>query len=365
MGGAYRRSLASVYGYRIHNSESCSAYGLYCPGFLVVIEGNDYRSVYFKDIKLKGNSSDVVLVDWSEVGVNDGILSTEIKGVDFGVNGDYQTSYAGMGTWVIIDLDSPGELRAYYEDEEGEKMITGMVDGEIVEDIPNSIYVPESETVYIFGDTREEITNGLKTQVVGVYEATYDLSISLSENDEEKVKFMADDILTNNQTTHQFSVDWEALEQGENGVTMAFDENEDGVFEKFIVSDESLSSPKAKLNSEKYLANEGAGIFFDGSASSDSDGRITLYEWDFDGDGTYDDTSFSSAITYPYGDDFKGEMFLRVTDDDGLKSISGAEVAVLNANPTVAISRFEMADVIDETIFGERSNEFRLAWHKF
>ncbi|MFA7170003.1 MAG: metallophosphoesterase, partial [Candidatus Paceibacterota bacterium] len=354
----------SVYGYHIHNAELCSGDASYCNGFLAVVEGGDYRTVYFEDIKIKEDSSQVIFVDWNDVKVNWGGFSTKVEGISFGVNGDYNNLYSYDKAMIAVDLNSPGELRVYYESDEGnegERKVTGMVDGEIVEDIPYSIYVPESETVYIFGDTREEIADGLKTQVVGAYEATYDLSISLSENDEETAKFIADDILINNQTTHQFSVDWEALEQGEDGVTMEFDENKDGEFEKFIVSDESLSFPKAQLDIEKYSANEGMEIVFDGSASSDSDGNIILYEWDFDGDGAYDADSVVSTMSHIYGDDYEGKIFLRVTDNENLESVSSAAVSVANANPTAEISRFEMADIVEDTIIGKKSTNS--GWH--
>jgi len=57
-------------------------------------------------------------------------------------------------------------------------------------------------------------------------------------------------------------------------------------------------------------------VTFDASASFDPDGTIVTYEWDFDGDGVYDDAtglttsrSFTSAGDYSVG--------LKVTDDDG------------------------------------------------
>ena len=248
----------------------------------------------------------------------------------------------------MADLNSPGELRV--TDAAGN--VTGLVDGEIVENIPYSIYVPESETVYVFGNSSADVED-LKTQVVGSYEATYDLALSLSENGEEKAKFTADDILTNDHTIDQFGVDWDVLSQGGNGVTMQFDEDGIEGFERDIASDGSLSFPKAVLDKVKYEANEGAEVIFDASGSSDSDGSIVLYEWDFDGDGTYDASSAEPTISHVYGDDYSGKVSLRVTDDEGLtdrSSIARADVLIANTDPSVSILRFDIADTFDRFI---------------
>lgn len=337
----------NVWGYGINNPEMCNAFGFSCSnGFLVEIEDGGYKALYFKDIKLKSGFSDKVSVDWSEVGINDTWSTTDVKGVDFVIDGNSKTSYDNMGTFMTVDLNSPGELRVFKDG-----AVTGVVDGEIKEDIPYSMYVPETETVYIFGDTREEVARDVTTQVVGSYEATYDLSISLSENKEEKVKFMAYDVLTNNQTTHQFSADWDTLEQGGNGVKMETDENKDGVFNTPVFLDETLSFPKANIGAgvENYSVSsvEGTKITFDGSGSSDADGSIALYEWDFNGDGTYDASSAEKTIDYTYGDDFAGKVFLKVTDDEGLTNVISADVKISNVTPVINSTEDKNIEILD------------------
>ncbi|MDD4410039.1 MAG: PKD domain-containing protein, partial [Candidatus Pacebacteria bacterium] len=343
-----KQLIGLAYGYHIHNPELCSAYNLYCPSLIAVIEGSGYRSLFLKDIKTKGNSSDDITINWDEVETNTVFPSTEIRGLELGINGNNETSYGYFKVLMAVDLNSPGELRVV--DSEGN--VTGLVDGEIVEDIPYSIYVPESETVYVFGNSNEDIKD-LKTQVVGSYEATYDLTLSLSENSEEKTKFAADNILTDNQTIHQFGVDWDVLSQGGKGVTMEFDEDGIEGFERDITSDGSLSFPKAVLDKVKYEASEGAEVIFDASGSSDSDGSIMLYEWDFNGDGNYDASSAGPTISHVYGDDYSGKVFLRVTDDEGLtdrSSIANADVLIANTDPSVSILKFDIADTFDRFI---------------
>jgi PKD repeat protein len=77
-------------------------------------------------------------------------------------------------------------------------------------------------------------------------------------------------------------------------------------------------------------------VFFDGSASTDSDGNIATYLWNF-GDG---DTELSSSPTARHSYDLAGtyNVTLTVTDDRGLSaSTSPAELQVsANSNPTAA-----------------------------
>ncbi len=79
-----------------------------------------------------------------------------------------------------------------------------------------------------------------------------------------------------------------------------------------------------------YAGNVGTTIALDGSASSDTDGTIVLYEWDLDNDGQYDDATgvtanfvAATAGTFTVG--------LRVTDDDGAQDTDSATVTVTGA----------------------------------
>jgi hypothetical protein len=46
--------------------------------------------------------------------------------------------------------------------------------------------------------------------------------------------------------------------------------------------------PVASFTAPSGTVNTGVPITFDASASSDSDGTIVKYEWDLDGNGTYE-----------------------------------------------------------------------------
>jgi len=74
-------------------------------------------------------------------------------------------------------------------------------------------------------------------------------------------------------------------------------------------------------------------IDLDGSASYDPDGTIVLYEWDFDGDGTYDWSSASTGIaTHVYSGLSIGSynIALRVTDNLGRSTSSNDILTVVD-----------------------------------
>jgi PKD repeat protein len=89
----------------------------------------------------------------------------------------------------------------------------------------------------------------------------------------------------------------------------------------------------------------GALVQFDGSASSDADGSVAKYQWDFDGNGTYDVTSTTSATTSKrFTDPGTYHVRLRVTDDGGaanlvehLVIVHRAPHAAIAATPAVAL----------------------------
>jgi hypothetical protein len=81
----------------------------------------------------------------------------------------------------------------------------------------------------------------------------------------------------------------------------------------------------------------GTSIDFDATCSMDDNG-ITLYEWDWDNDGTYDFSSASPTTSYDYGDTAVHTVVLRVTD-----TISQTDMV---SNDTVqATAIFEIEDV--------------------
>ncbi|MDX6662860.1 MAG: hypothetical protein QOG09_962, partial [Solirubrobacterales bacterium] len=78
-------------------------------------------------------------------------------------------------------------------------------------------------------------------------------------------------------------------------------------------------------------------VTFDGSGSSDPDGSIASYEWDLDGDGTYEtDTGSTATTTHSFDTAGVHSVGLRVTDDSGAVDETSTEVTVANRPPAAA-----------------------------
>jgi hypothetical protein len=67
---------------------------------------------------------------------------------------------------------------------------------------------------------------------------------------------------------------------------------------------------EAKLPINGYFAPPGAEITYD---ASESVGVVVKYEWDLDGDGSYDRTTADPVLRHTYRAEFEGLMILRVT----------------------------------------------------
>jgi hypothetical protein len=141
-----------------------------------------------------------------------------------------------------IMVFSPVDLRVY--DSNGR--ITGLINGGISEGIPFSVCYQESKVIIIpFPD------DSYRYQVVGTDEGTYGFDIA-STKDGEATTFSAVDIPITSGAVHQYTIDWYAISEGEEGVTMEIDSNGDGTFEQSIESD-------AELTSDEFAAVEEEG----------------------------------------------------------------------------------------------------------
>ena len=83
-----------------------------------------------------------------------------------------------------------------------------------------------------------------------------------------------------------------------------------------------------------YTTGQGVPVTMNGGGSSDSDGTISNYAWDCDGNGSYESnagSSNTSSCTFP--DDGTYTVGLQVTDDDGGVATATASVTVTNTSP--------------------------------
>jgi parallel beta-helix repeat protein len=151
------------------------------------------------------------------------------------LNQDKQSLYDRWGIHGVDELNlnlcSPAELRVY--DSQGR--ITGVVGGEVRVEIPDSYYSYPSHSITIFFPDDSYVI-----EIEGTDEGLYGLEVSSIENGEVSY-FMATDIPTAPRVVHQYTIDWDALSEGEEGVTVQIDSDGDGEFEDTFTSDEELT----------------------------------------------------------------------------------------------------------------------------
>ena len=100
-----------------------------------------------------------------------------------------------------------------------------------------------------------------------------------------------------------------------------------------ITNDPPTANITAPLTSD-FEKDEG--ITFNGTGY-DSDGTISLFEWDFDGDGIYDfNSSISAETTYSYPAHGTYNATLRVTDNNG-DTETDTKTVTINNPPTAEI----------------------------
>lgn len=84
-------------------------------------------------------------------------------------------------------------------------------------------------------------------------------------------------------------------------------------------------APVASFTESCHIVPINTPITFDPSGSYDLDGTIVLYEWDFDGDGTYDYSSATpDTVSHSYMSPGTYSVTLRVTDNEGLTGTATA-----------------------------------------
>ncbi|NOQ53826.1 MAG: hypothetical protein GQ558_04380 [Thermoplasmata archaeon] len=90
-----------------------------------------------------------------------------------------------------------------------------------------------------------------------------------------------------------------------------------------------------------YSLTEGSWASLDGRGSYD-DGPLVLWEWDFNGDGTFELNSTGPITLKRMPDDYSGILALRVTDEAGRTAISTTHMWVDNVLPSIRIEGFSV-----------------------
>lgn len=211
---------------------------------------------------------------------------------------------------AIFKLYSPAELRVY--DSLGR--VTGLVHGEIREEIPDSVYEPEIEVVAIFSPT-----DVYSCEVVGTEEGNYGLACASVKNG-QTIGFAISNASISTGTVHQYSIDWDTLSTGGPGITVRVDSDDDGTFEQTT----AIQPPIASFVSSAIDPVVSGEVTFDASESYDPDGEIVSYEWNF-GDGN---TSTDEIVTHAYSVPGEYLVSLVVVDNDGVVSTHSRTIQV-------------------------------------
>ncbi len=114
--------------------------------------------------------------------------------------------------------------------------------------------------------------------------------------------------------------------------------------------------PVAVIESSYNNIKIGNSIEFDASNSYDNDGEIMLYEWDLNNDGEYEQSSTSAKTTNEFSTKGSYQIWLRVTDDDGLTDTETFIITVEDSKEGIPGFEFILAvlSIIVTIIYSKR-----------
>ena len=112
---------------------------------------------------------------------------------------------------------------------------------------------------------------------------------------------------------------------------------------------EKAAQDAARLLVEPRMGDR---IVFDASASSDSDGDIVEYAWDWTSDGTFDDVSVDPFAEYWFKEPGAHDVTLRVTDDEGATATHTETISIVSA-PEIIVPHDVWALVVGISDYAE------------
>ncbi len=77
-----------------------------------------------------------------------------------------------------------------------------------------------------------------------------------------------------------------------------------------------------------YVTRTGKPATLDASGSFDPDGKVVSYDWDLNGDGTYDVHSTTPRLTHTFTNEYDGFVAVKVTGHDGKSSVANSHLTV-------------------------------------
>ena len=155
---------------------------------------------------------------------------------------------------------------------------------------------------------------------------------------------------------------YHALAEQTTGQVIISRDNSDGVVQGLTAALTKIKNrPNAKLKIGAYRADIGQTITFDASDSYVVDGKITKYEWDFNGDGVIDQVTENPITRHVYNQKFDGVMQVRMwADNDTVANISApVKVGVQQQEPALPAAPKVSASIVKH--HGGKAT-IRLSW---
>jgi hypothetical protein len=214
-----------------------------------------------------------------------------------------------------------------------------------------SLQVPVSGEYFIWGRVKAASSgdNSFFVSVDGVNYALWDTAVSQTWLWDQVSDRGGDDPVTF------------YLEAGEHSLIIK--QREDGTkIDKILITNEPAYVPETlgenPGNNQSPVANctvdPNSGVAplelnFDASNSTDPDGMIVLYEWDFDGDGIFDWSSPDTGdTTYTYTSSGSHNATLRVTDDEGATDTATVTIDVNEPGTEISVEEVRVGASADD-----------------
>jgi len=106
----------------------------------------------------------------------------------------------------------------------------------------------------------------------------------------------------------------------------------------------ALDKPYAWINGP-YVAKVGSTETLDGSGSYATNDQGLTYEWDYNQDGTYDETTTTALVDHTFSEVFNGVLTLRVTDSEGRSSLATTHLGITDDGDETPRARDNCPDV--------------------
>lgn len=95
----------------------------------------------------------------------------------------------------------------------------------------------------------------------------------------------------------------------------------------------AVAIPSARFLFTPLAPNAGEPVTFDASESRSGNGAITQYAWDWDGDGTFDETVTSPQIQHTFSDSGSRTVTLKVTDSQEKSATFSQRIVIVGRVP--------------------------------